>query len=126
MSLSGVTVDQQHVYSLFVSALPAEYNLEVRELSRKESFDRAEILVLVRSGYELIKRQKIAHRKDMPSSAMMDEVTGVHAAVVRIAAAFEVAVEARAKADGQTPAARSQKMAEKQLWIQLTAKSRIN
>jgi len=58
LSLSGVAVDQQHVYSLFVSALPAEYNLEVRELSRKESFDRAEILALVRSGYELIKRQK--------------------------------------------------------------------
>ena len=57
LSLSGVAVDQ-HVYSLFVSALPAKYDLEVRELSRKESFDRAEIFALVRSGYELIKQQK--------------------------------------------------------------------
>ena len=29
LSLSGVAVDQQHVYSLFVSALPTEYNFEV-------------------------------------------------------------------------------------------------
>ena len=43
----------------------------------------------------------------MPSSAMIDEVAGVHAAVVRVAAALEVAVEAGAEADAQTPAARS-------------------
>ena len=60
----------------------------------------------------------------MPSSAMMDEVAEVRTAVVRVAAALEAAVEARAEAAGQTPAARSQKMAEKQLWIPLTAKSR--
>ena len=60
----------------------------------------------------------------MPSSAMIDEVAGVHAAVVRVAAALEVAVEAETEVDGQTPAARSRKMAEKQLWIPLTANNR--
>ena len=59
----------------------------------------------------------------MPSSAKMDEVAGVHAAVVRIAEALEVAQEARKKEDVQTTAARNLKMAEKQFRIQLKKKS---
>ena len=59
----------------------------------------------------------------MLSSVMMDEVAGVHADVVRVAAAPEEVEEARKEEDVQTPAARSLMMAEKQLRIQLKKKT---
>ena len=58
-------------------------------------------------GTNLSSDRKRALRKDMPSSAIMEEVAGVRAAVVKVAAALEAAVEAGAEADGQAPAARS-------------------
>ena len=58
MRNSGLTVDEQHVLSVFVSALPEEYDLEVREIHRKESFNRAEIMALLRSAYDVMQRRK--------------------------------------------------------------------
>ena len=33
-------IDDQTVYGIYVAALPSEYDLEIRELSRKQVFDR--------------------------------------------------------------------------------------
>lgn len=48
----------QAVYGTFVSALPSEYDLEIRELNRKQVFDREEILNLVQAQNELLSKKK--------------------------------------------------------------------
>ena len=50
---AGMSVDDDTLYSCFISALPAnEYALESRDLNLKQVYDRKEILNLVRSQYE--------------------------------------------------------------------------
>ena len=52
---AGMTVDDDTLYSCFVSALPsAEYALEIRDLNLKQVYDRKEIINLVRNQYETL------------------------------------------------------------------------
>ena len=46
---AGIHVDDQDVYSTYVSALPSEYDLELRELGRKQVFEREEIINLIQA-----------------------------------------------------------------------------
>ena len=39
-----MNIDDQTVYGIYVAALPSDYDLEIRELSRKQVFDREEIM----------------------------------------------------------------------------------
>ena len=55
---AGMHVDDQDVYSTYVSALPSEYDLEIRELGRKQVFEREEIINLVQAQYELLSKKK--------------------------------------------------------------------
>ena len=58
MSDAGMHVDDQDVYSTYVSAIPSEYDLEIRELSRNHVLDRNEIINLVQSQYDLLAKKK--------------------------------------------------------------------
>ena len=53
---AGMTVDDDTLYSCFVSSLPSsEYALEIRDLNLKQVYDRKEILRLVRNQYETLR-----------------------------------------------------------------------
>ena len=58
MREAGIAVDDQEVYGAYVGALPRDYHLEVRELNRKQFFDRHEIISLVQTCYELLRKDK--------------------------------------------------------------------
>ncbi|CAN0407353.1 unnamed protein product, partial [Laminaria digitata] len=55
---AGMDVDDQTVYGIYVAALPSEYDLEIRELSRKQVFDREEIINIVQAQFELQRKKK--------------------------------------------------------------------
>ena len=73
---AGLSVDDNTLYSCFVSALPSpEYDLEIRDLNLKQVFDRKEILNLVRSQYEVL-LPSFGKRSD--SQAMVGKVGRGH------------------------------------------------
>ena len=56
---AGTIVDSQSVYGTFVAGLPpCEYEFEIRELSRKQVFDREEIINVIQAQYDLLNRRK--------------------------------------------------------------------
>ncbi|CAN0349978.1 unnamed protein product, partial [Pylaiella littoralis] len=65
MKEAGIPVEDQQIYSTFVSALPfAEYHLEIRELGRETVLQREQIVNLVRPQYELLRRNKKSSSSD--------------------------------------------------------------
>ena len=56
---AGIKVDDQAVYGVYVTALPSpEYQPEIRELKRRQVFDREHTIRLVRAAHELLKDNK--------------------------------------------------------------------
>ena len=56
---AGIIVDSQSVYGTFVAGLPSSENeFEIRELSRKQVFDREEIINVIQAQYDLLSRRK--------------------------------------------------------------------
>lgn len=54
MRNAGMGVDDQAGYGIYVAALPSDYDLEIRELNRKQVFDREEIINKVMAQFELL------------------------------------------------------------------------
>ena len=56
---AGIIVDSQSVYGTFVAGLPpSEYEFEIRELSRKQVFDREEIINVIQAQYDLLQEEE--------------------------------------------------------------------
>lgn len=59
LTSSNVAMDSDTVYSSFVAGLPLpEYELEVRDIDKMHGYDRKEILRLISSRYERLKKSK--------------------------------------------------------------------
>lgn len=54
MRWANIEVDTQTVLGTFVAALPERYDFEIRELSRKQAFDRDEVMTVIRAQYNLL------------------------------------------------------------------------
>ena len=66
---AGIIIDSQSVYGTFVAGLPpSEYEFEIRELSRKQVFDREEIINVIQAS---------AGGRRAPQQPMRSSLTGV-------------------------------------------------
>lgn len=50
--------DGRTVYGIYAAVLPSEYDLEIRELNRKQFFDREKITNIVQAQVELLRKKK--------------------------------------------------------------------
>jgi len=76
---AGMHVDDQDVYSTYVSALPSEYDLEIRELGRKQVFEREEIINLVQTAVQ--KRTRSPETVAMPPRPKSSRPRGRYALI---------------------------------------------
>lgn len=67
MRWANIEVDTQTVLGTFVAALPERYDFEIRELSRKQAFDRDEVMTVIRAQYNLLCRKEKDASKNISS-----------------------------------------------------------
>ncbi|CAN0499997.1 unnamed protein product, partial [Ectocarpus sp. 12 AP-2014] len=59
MNTAGIPIDQQTTLCTFVAGLPvAEYDFEIRQLSRQLAFDRDEVIHTIEAQYNLLRARK--------------------------------------------------------------------
>lgn len=58
MRLTGMVVNDQTMLGTFVTALPPEYELEIRELCRQKEFDPDHVQDTVKAAYDLLRDKK--------------------------------------------------------------------
>lgn len=75
MNNAGIPVDEQTTLATFVAGLTvAEYDFEIRQSSRKPSFDRDEVINTVEAQYNLLRTRKL---KNPPTAhALVVDVVG--------------------------------------------------
>ena len=69
MRTAGLTLDDHMLYTIFIDALPAEYEVEARNLASRDSIGRGDIIKVVRCLLYTSPSPRDATLSRMPSSA---------------------------------------------------------